>query len=356
MQFGRSVRFRALALIGIATLAVGCKKDDPAADEEAEGPTAVSVRTIVVTAQPYTETVGALGVVAARAGHIASLSAPAPARIAQVLVSKGQRVGVGTRLVVFEQTPFIAALNAAEAALNTAQRAYDRAKTLADAGIIPRKDFESASSDLAKSRNEMSLARRAAQLSVLRSPISGVVTEMAAVLGASADVNQPLVEIADPTELDIVLGTTPALAGRVRPGNNVQLRAGQNASGESLGVGIVKDVAAEVDSTARNVEIRASLPTASRPLRIGETVYGDIEVGTRANSIAIPIEAIIPDGDQFKVFVVDAKNIAHARAVTVGAKDTREAEILKGVSPGERVVTFGAYGLDDGVTVVLAKQ
>src|SRR4051812_16314939 len=219
MYLGRSIRYRAVALIGFASLAAACKKTDtPAADES--GPTAVSVRTILVTAQPYTETVGALGTVAPRAGHIASLSAPAPARIAQVLVSKGQRVSAGTRLVVFEQTPFIAALNAAEASLNTAQRAYDRAKTLADAGIIPRKDLESASSDLAKSRNEMSLARRAAQLSVLRSPINGVVTEMAAVLGASADVNQPLVEIADPSELDIVLGTTPQLAGKVRPGNH----------------------------------------------------------------------------------------------------------------------------------------
>ena len=81
-----------------------------------------------------------------------------------------------------------------------------------------------------------------------------------------------------------------------------------------------------------------------------------IEVGTRSNSIAIPAEAIIPDGDTFKVFVVDAKNVAHARPVTVGAKDPKQAEILKGLTPGERVVTFGAYGLDDGVTVVLARQ
>jgi RND family efflux transporter MFP subunit len=355
MHFRTFTIYRAGAFIAFTLLALACKKGGaPAADET--GPTAVSVRTVLVTAQPYTETVGALGTVAARAGHIASLSAPVPARISQVLVSKGQRVGAGTILVVFEQTPFIAALNAAQVSLNTAQRAYDRAKTLSDAGIIPRKDLETAQADLAKSRNEMSLARRAAQLSVMRSPISGVVTEMSAVLGASADVTQPLVEISDPSDLDIVLGTTPALAGRVRPGNHVQLRAGQNATGESLGVGIVRNVAAEVDSTARNVEIRAALPTASRPLRIGETIYGEIEVGTRPKSMAIPVEAIIPDGDQFKVFVVDAKKVAHARPITVGARDAKQAEILKGLSPGERVVTYGAYGLDDGVTVVLARQ
>src|SRR6476469_1947832 len=121
MDFRRVGTYRTLALAGFASLAVACRKADaPAADEG--GPTAVSVRTVLVTAQAFTETVGALGTVVARAGHIASLSAPAPARIAQGLVSKGQRVGIGTRLVVFEQTPFIAALNAAEASLNTAQR------------------------------------------------------------------------------------------------------------------------------------------------------------------------------------------------------------------------------------------
>ena len=41
------------------------------------------------------EKVGSIGTVSARSGHFASLSAPAPARIASVLVSPGQHVSVG---------------------------------------------------------------------------------------------------------------------------------------------------------------------------------------------------------------------------------------------------------------------
>ena len=347
---------RRISLLLVAGVFVAaCSKGDPAAGE-ASGPTAVNVKSVVIVAEPYTETIGALGTVAVRSGHVASLSAPAPARIAQVLVSEGQRVGIGTQLVVFEQTPFREAARAAEAVLTAAQRAHDRARTLSDAGILPRKDLDQATSDLAKARTEVAIARRAAQLAVLRSPINGVVTHMSAVLGASADVSQALVEIADPSALDIVLGTTPALAGKIKPGNKVRLRAGQNPTGESLGIGNVMDIGAAVDSTARNVAIRASVPTAVRPLRIGETIYGEIEIATRANSISVPAESLIPDGDQFKVFVVDAKNVAHARPVTVGARGPKTAEILKGLAAGERVVTYGAYGLDDGSTVILAKQ
>ena len=71
MKFGRPVIYRAIALFGVVTFASSCKKSDTEAGDQA-GPTAVSVRTVLVTAQPYTETVGALGTVAARAGHIAA--------------------------------------------------------------------------------------------------------------------------------------------------------------------------------------------------------------------------------------------------------------------------------------------
>jgi hypothetical protein len=52
------------------------------------------------------------------------------------------------------------------------------------------------------------------------------------------------------------------------------------------------------------------------------------------------------------VFVVDEKGVAHARPVTVGAKTSRIAMISSGLSAGERVVTYGAYGVEDGAIVM----
>jgi HlyD family secretion protein len=92
-----------------------------------------------------------------------------------------------------------------------------------------------------------------------------------------------------------------------------------------------------------------------RPLRVGETVYGDIAIATRPSVITIPVEALVPEGDRFKVFVVDPKNVVHATPVTVGARDDKTAEIKSGLTAGARVVTYGAYGLEDGATVVAAK-
>src|SRR2546427_13231372 len=58
-------------------------------------------------------------------------------------------------------------------------------------------------------------------------------------LGATADPSQPLVEVADPAALDIVFSVSPAEAARIHAGEAVTLTAGDAASGEGLGRGVV---------------------------------------------------------------------------------------------------------------------
>jgi RND family efflux transporter MFP subunit len=259
-------------------------------------------------------------------------------------------------LVELDQTPFRAATVAAEATLFAAEKANERQQRLATEGIVPRKDADQAAADVAKARADAATARRAEQLSIVRSPLSGVVTRMTAVLGSTADVAQPLVEVADPGALDILLSVTPTDAARLRPGAKVSLTAGQNATGEALGIGSVVDIGGTVDTATRSVHVRVQAPTTRRPLRISETVYGQIAVAVHPNAITVPLEALVPDGEDFKVFVVDAAGTAHERKVSVGGRTDKFAEITEGLAGGERVVTYGAYGVSDSAKVVPAKQ
>lgn len=312
----------------------------------------VGAKTAVVSAQPFTETVGAIGSVTPRAGHVATLGAPAPARVTRVLVATGAHVSAGQPLVELDRTLFQAAAQSAEAALAAAERTYERTRRLAEEGIAPRKDAEQAAAELARARADAVTARRSALLSTLRAPIGGVVTRMTAVLGATADPSQPLVEVADPSTLDVLLEMTPGDAARVHAGAEVTLDAGQNATGEPLGAGRVSDVAGAVDSATRSVAVRVRASAPRRPLRIGETVFGQVAVATVPNAIVVPIEALVPEGEEFKVFVVDSSGVAHGRAVQVGGRTAKVAEITAGLAVGERIVTYGAYGVEDSARVV----
>ena len=341
-----------LALCPALLLLMGCaRKGEEEGGGDKEVKAVVAAKTAVASVEPFTHTISAIGSVVARPDRYAALSAPAPTRIARVHVAAGQRVAAGAPLVEFERVTFNAEASGAQAKLTAAQRAYERAARLANEGIVPRKDVEQAAADLGAARAAAVTARRAQQLSVLRSPVSGVVTHMSAVLGAPADAGQVLVEVADPSAFDVVLMLGPTEAGAVRPGASVTISVGEKVGGEPLGVGRVASVGAAVDTTSRSVAIRVRVSTPRRALRLGESVYGEIAVETRPNAVVIPVEALVPEGTGYKVFVVDKAGTAHEREVQIGGRTPTKVEIIEGLTGGETVVTQGAFGVEDSAKI-----
>ena len=337
----------------LATLAfAACGKGKGEADAETTR-VVTGAKTVIVAEQPFVETIDAAAVVSGHPDHVAMLSAPSVARVAAVHAVVGQHVAVGDALVELDQVAFRGAVNAADAALAAADKQHARQQRLADAGIAPRRDVELAASELASARAAAETAHRQAELSVLRSPIAGVVTQVTAVLGATADPAQALVQVVDGRMLDLVLNVPPAEAARLRAGVAVVI-LGEGKGAAALGEGIVSAVGGAVDSASRAVAVRVAVRRTSRPLQIGETVPVRIAVGTHAKALVVPIEALVPDGESFKVFVVDAGGMAHARPVEVGGRSDTLAEIIKGLTAGERIVTYGAYGMDDSVKVAPA--
>lgn len=343
----------AFAGCALAVLLASCGRSE--SDDGAVAVPVVTARTAIVRVEPFTHTISAIGTVVARPGRYAALSAPAPTRVSRVYVAPGQRVAAGQPLVEFDQAGFNAAASGAEAALTAAQRNHERAERLAAEGILPRKDVEAAAAELGRARADAVAARRALQLSVLRSPVTGVVTQMSAVLGAPADAGQVLVEVADPSAFDVVLSLGPTDAGAILPGAHVELSAGEKTGGESLGAGTVASVGAAVDSGSRSVPVRVTVTSPSRALRLGETVYGRISLGTRPDAIVVPVEALVP-GDapgRYRLFVVDRSGTAHERDVKVGGRTESSVEITEGLAGGETVVTQGAFAVEDSAKVAL---
>jgi len=348
---------RQLGVLQLVSLLAACAPSAGSDEKEVKSDVqaVVGARTAVAAVQPFQLSVTALGTIAPRPGSFAAMSAPAPTRVARIFVAAGQAVERGTPLVEFERAPFDAAARSAQATVTTAQHAHDRAVRLAQAGILPQKDVDQAAGDLAQAQSTLVTAQRAQELATLHAPIAGVVTRMAAVVGASVDVSQTLVEVADPAALDVVFDLTPADVAPVHPGQPVAIWAGEAARGDPFGAATVSAVAAALDSATRAVEVRARITRASRPLKLGESVFGRIAVGVHPRAVSVPIEALVPEGDGFKVFVVDRGGIAHAQQVTIGARSETAAEITAGLKGGETVVTYGAFGVEDSAKIVPAK-
>jgi len=344
-------------LVALATLPAACRVRASADESDAGGVHgAGAVQTAPAAAQPFARVVRAIGTVTPRPGRFAELAAPGPTRVARIFVGSGQRVAEGDTLIEFERAPFDAVAQSAATALETAQRNYARAARLVQAGILPQKDSDQAASDLAQAHVAAVTARRAQQLATLRAPLAGVVTRMSAVLGASVDANQPLVQVADPAALDIVFNVSPAEAAEIREGDSVAVTAGETARGAPLGAGVVTGIAAAVDSLSRAVAVRTRVRRPGRSLRIGESLFGRIVTAIEPHAITVPVAALVPaaGGEGFQVFVVDSGDVVHVRPVTVGGRSEAVAEIVAGLAAGEVVVTNGAYGIADGARIARA--
>ncbi len=349
-------RHRGPLVVGVCAVALVvwlAQRSRGGADEE-EVPAVVAAETATARVGSFPVTLAALGTVDARPGSEAQIAAPAATRVTRIYVGTGDAVRAGQPLVALDESVWAAQSAQAEAAFLAAQEAYERAARLAEEGVGPRKDVEAAAADLAGARAAREEARRRESLGVLRSPISGVVTAMRAVLAQPVDVDAPLVEVVDPSGLEVLFHVSPAEAARIPPGAAVRLTSGSDSLAVFVGSGVVKGVNAAVDSTTGSVDVRAAVTAPARALRVGESVTGRITLAEHPNAVVVPAAAVVPADEGVRLFVVDARNVAHARPVTVGARTEEEVEVLSGLKGGEVVVTSGAFGVADGATIARA--
>ena len=333
-----------VVVLTFVTFLAGCGRGDSEDDAAHVARATVAGESVLLVAQPFTEFIDGIGSVVPRPGESAMLGAPTAARILRVLVVAGQHVTAGEALVELDRTSIDAVARSAEATLAAAEAAAARATRLVDAGVAPRREAEQATADMARARADAATARHSSELATLRAPLSGVIMRVTATVGELADPGRSLVEIANPAAIDVLLTLPAADAAPLRPGMTVVMRAG----GDSVGHGTVIEVGGAVDSLTRGVGVRVRVAATTRTLRLGETLHGSITAATDPHAITVPIAALVPAGESFRVFVVDSLGVVHARPVTVAGRDASRAHIIAGLTAGERIVTVGAYGMDEG--------
>jgi cobalt-zinc-cadmium efflux system membrane fusion protein len=108
-------------------------------------------------------------------------------------------------------------------------------------------------------------------------------------------------------------------------------------------------VAAALDPTTRRLLVRATVDNADGLLKPEMFASVKILSGEGDKAIAIPRDAIIYEGDIARVWAVREKNDEKAielRRIKVGLTNGNMVEVLKGLGPGDRVVTKGSLFID----------
>ena len=343
---------RALAPVLIALGACGRSGGGADAEEQAAHPR-VPVELGTIARDSLAETLALTGRLEPRPGGAALLTAPAAGVVRAVRTQVGDRVARGSVVAELE-VPELAseAAQKAEAAAQ-AQREAARQQQLLSDGITSARQAEEAAAAARQAAAASSAAHDLLARTLIRSPLAGRVQEIMVQRGERVDAGAALAQVVSPDTLDLAVPVPAPELGRLRTGLAVEVvQDGDTAAAR----GWLAALAPGVDTATNAGEAVIRVPNRSARLHPGASATARIRLGVRTGVLVAPDSALVLEGDSTVVFVVGPDSVAHARSVTRGLRADGRTEVLGDLRPGDRVVTTGAFGLEDGMRVVPAAR
>ncbi|MDE2410188.1 MAG: efflux RND transporter periplasmic adaptor subunit [Sphingomonadales bacterium] len=280
-----------------------------------------------------------------------AVTSPFAGVITQLLVIPGQQVTRGQALAMVhaaEPVQFGAELTRAEADLPVLRASATRLGQLAREGIIAPARAEEAQAALrrgeasvAEQRRLLAMAGAAASGSVtLRAPIDGRLASVAVETGQSiGNAAAPFI-VENISALRLELQLPERLAGKVRPGMEVEVPV---EGGSTVVRGKVLSVAASLDPQTHSLAARATLATGAL-LVPGKAVTVVIRDGSRRDGLSVSSTAVTRIGNDDCVFVHDGRRFVR-RVVKVAAEAGGRSFVTAGLHPGEKVAMSGVAEL-----------
>jgi len=222
-------------------------------------------------------------------------------------------------------------------------------------------DFAVASAEhqleMARARLLPANARGAGGAFDIHSPIDGVVFKRYRESEAVVPAGEPLIELGDPANLEIVSDLLSSEAVKVKAGDPVRIEqwgGDHPLRGKVRRVepsGFMKVSALGVEEQRVNVVVDFEDPIeAWRALGDGYRVELRIVVWEGADVLKVPTSSLFRRGDDWAVFAVEGGR-AHLRTVQLGRRNGLQAEVRQGLSAGDRVIVHPGDKLEDGVRV-----
>lgn len=242
-------------------------------------------------------------------------------------------------------------LDQAALKLKNDETELERCRQLYKEGGLSQSDFESMELSFKVSKSSYD---NLLENTVLRSPISGVVTARNYDVGDMYAMSSPIYTVQQISPVKLLVAVSEADYTKVSKGDKVKVIAdalpGEEFKGSVIRLYPIMDAA----SHTFNVEVQVA--NTSARLRPGMYARASLNMGD-TNSIVIPDAAVVKQqgSGQKLVYVLNDDSTVDARVVTLGRFFDDKYEVLTGLSEGEKVVVKGQSLLKSGDKVEVVK-
>ena len=321
----------------------------------------------VVTIQPtkLTRTLRLTGAVAFNAFNTTPVITQVGGPVSRILVVPGERVKRGQPLLDVSSPDYsvlLAAYLKAKDTYRVTDKNYDRAKDLFEHHAISDRDLLQAESDRNQAQADLYSSEQALKVLgitnpdtllakmpsgaevPLLAPISGEVVERLVAPGQvlAAGTTQAFT-ISDMSTVWVLANVYQGDLAYVKNGDDVTV---QTDSYPDTFHGKISFVSPALDPSTRTLQARIVVENPGEKLKRDMYVTVTVIAGFVPNAIAVPDAAVLRDDEnQPFVYVATASNQFGRRQVEIGNSQGGQTQILKGLSPGERVAGDGSLFL-----------
>ena len=292
-----------------------------------------------------------------RAQQSAELTFPINGQVVELNVLEGEEVEQGTTIAQLDQRDARNNLAQASAEYENALSEFQRAQRLAEQDAISRSVLESRKTQLDVRKTAVDLARKTLEDTVIVAPFDSAISKVYVDQYQNVQAKESIVAVqTGATEAFVdIPGTILARMPQLEPLNTVVVL--DAAPGlelpaefrEASGLADPSTQTYEIGFTFEPPEGLLILPGMTANVHTTFLFKGSQDI--LAEGIAVPLDAILAEGDARFVWVVDNAMQLRKTAVTVGADLDETVTVTSGLVGGETIVAAGVSFLHEGMTV-----
>lgn len=307
----------------------------------------LNVNGLVVRPQTLTDGITSVG--SLLPDEEVDLSFETSGKIVSIDFEEGAPVKKGQLLAKVNDKPLQAQLSKYKAQVKLAEDRVYRQSTLLEKDAVSQEAYEQARTELATLNADIELCEANIALTELRAPFDGIIGLRRVSEGAYASPTVVVAKLTRIAPLKIEFGVPERYASEIRPGTPLSFTV--EGSLETFRAKVYA-VDPNVDEQSRTLSVRALYPNDGQHLFPGRFASIRIQVSDIPEAIAVPTEAVVPEMGVDKVFLYKG-GTARPVEIKTGIRTDSVIQVVRGLSPGDTLITSGTLQLRTGLKVKL---
>jgi len=277
------------------------------------------------------------------------LSFETSGKVVGIYFLEGTRVKKGTLLSKINDRPLQAQLLKLQAQRKLVEEREFRQRQLLDRDAISRESYDQVATELQTLEADILLVEARISETELIAPFDGIVGLRMISEGAFATTQTKIVRLVKISPLKIEFSIPERYAGEISPGYPISFAIDGISKSFTASVYAVDP---KVDLNTRTIVARALYPNTNEELKPGRFTSVRALLSQIDSTVSIPSEAVIPEMDGEKVFILKNGKAEQVK-VTTGLRTESQIQIKSGLEFGDTLLTTAILQLRQGIPVQL---